>query len=168
MPEPRQTLRLSLILLVAAGLSVTGCARLANSPLNPGNWFGRAQVVEAAPVRDRRSLVPPGRLTVVSDTRRPVEVIADMEIARSPSGAVLRATGLAATQGYYNAELVLIGAEGRTLVYELRAERPAGFEAIGPEATRRITAARALSVQDLRGVSAIRVQGAQNARVARR
>ena len=40
--------------------------------------------------------------------------------------------------------------------------------AIGGPATREVTAARKVTDQQLRGVSAIRVEGVRNARVARR
>jgi hypothetical protein len=150
-------------------LTVSGCARLADSRLNPLNWFGRSTAVAATtPTGELRPLVPEGRRVQVVDGRVLIDTIADMSVDRNPGGAILRATGVAATQGFYNAQLVLRSAENGVLTYDFRVEAPAGFEAIGTEASRRITAAVALDDARLAGVRRIVVQGARNARTSGR
>ena len=149
-------------------LTVTGCARIAESRFNPLNWFGRSTAVAAQPDGTIRPLIPSARTTVVVDNRMLVSVITSMAIERTVSGAIIRASGITPTQGYFNAQLVPVAQESGVLVYEFRVEAPAGFEAVGSEASRTITVARVLSADELAGVQAVRVQGAQNGREARR
>jgi len=153
---------LSLLLCLALGLSA--CARLADSRINPLNWFGRSTEVAVAPAGPVRPLVTPGRGVTVVDARVRIETVTDVSIERTPGGAILRATGLAATQGYFNAQLVLVEAADGVAVYEFRVEAPPGFEAIGSEASRRITVAETLDAATLAALRTIEVRGAQNAR----
>lgn len=155
------------ILVLGIALMISGCARLAESRLNPVNWFGRSVEATAPNPAAVRPLVPQARVAVV-DARQPIEQIVEMRLDRRPGGAVLTATGLAARQGYFNAELVLVGFENGTLVFQFRAEQPATATPVGAEASRRITAARLLTDSELGGVRTVRVEGAANARVARR
>lgn len=156
-----------LLLSAAIALTVSGCARIAESRLNPMNWFGRSTVETTAPA-DVRPLVPEGRRTQVVEGRQLVQSVAAMRIDRTPGGAIVQATGVAATQGYFNAQLVLASIENGVMTLDFRAEVPAGFQAIGPERSRRIDAAYTLSAAELAGIRTVRVQGAQNARSARR
>ena len=154
--------------IVCFGLMLSGCARLAESRLNPLNWFGRsAPVVATTPDGELRPLVPVGERLAV-ETRAVIDQIVEMQIEPTRSGAILRATGLAATQGFYNAELVLAGSENGDLTYDFRVAAPAGFEAIGTEASRRITVALELSAAELAGIRSVTVRGVQNARGSRR
>ena len=106
--------------IVCLGLMLSGCARLAESRLNPVNWFGRsAPVVATTPDGELRPLVPVGEGLAV-ETRAVIDQIVEMQIEPTRSGAILRATGLAATQGFYNAELVLAGSENGDLTYDFR------------------------------------------------
>jgi len=54
------------------------------------------------------------------------------------------------------------------LTYDFRVETPAGFQAIGSAASRRITAAATLSNDELASVRSIQVRGANNSRSSRR
>ena len=147
---------------------LTGCARLAESRLNPLNWFGRSAPVVATTADGQiQPLVPPGQ-AAAQDTRVVIDQIVDLQIEQTSSGAIVRATGLAATQGFYSAELVLASSADGNLVYDFRVMAPEGFEAIGTEASRRITVALELSVAELAGVRSVTVRGAQNARETRR
>jgi len=149
-------------------LTVTGCARLAESRFNPLNWFGRSTAVAAQPDGTIRPLIPAGRTAVVVDNRVLISVVTEMAIERTVSGAIIRASGVTPTQGYFNAQLMPVAQQGGVLAYEFRVEAPTGFEAVGTEASRTITVARVLSAAELAGVQVVRVQGAQNAREARR
>jgi hypothetical protein len=158
----------SLTLILCLGLMLSGCAKLANSRLNPLNWFGpSAPVANTTADGALRPLVTAEQATVV-DTRVLIDQIVEMQVEPTTSGAILRATGLAATQGFYNAELVLAASENGDVTYDFRVAAPAGFEAIGTEASRRITVALELSNAQLAGIGNITVRGAQNARGSRR
>lgn len=149
-------------------LALTGCARLAESRLNPLNWFGRAEPVAAAAQQAAPPpLVPADRRRATVDNRLPVEEITALAVERTRDGAILRATGLAAAPGFFNAQLVPTGQDGGILTYEMRAEQPPRPVAGGP-AARRITVATTLSAQELAGVRVIRVQGLRNALETRR
>ncbi len=160
-------LPLSLCLMLA----VAGCARIAESRLNPLNWFGRSEAVAVADtgaVAERRPLVPENRRVREVEGRPLVAEITALSIDRTPGGALVRATGRTTTQGYYNAQLVLASVDGGLMTFAFRAEAPAGFAGTGTPASRTITAATALSDQDLAGIRTIRVEAASGARVARR
>lgn len=158
----------SVTLLLCLSLTVSGCGRLAGSNWNPLNWFGGSGPTNVAADGTIRPLIPEGQTVELQDNRVAIDQIVAVEIARTASGAIVRATGLASTQGYFNAELVLISAGSGTLTYEFRVEAPAGFEAVGSDASRRITVARDLDNTALRGVRRIVVQGARNSRSANR
>ncbi|NDV01137.1 hypothetical protein [Pseudoroseicyclus tamaricis] len=149
--------------LLTSSVALAGCAQLSNSRLNPLNWI--AAQPAAAPTGP---LVEPGDLAPPVDTRRPIAQVTGVEVARSGGGAIVRATGLAASQGWYNAQLVRIGIDGTTLLYEFRAAAPPEGAATGAPATRRITAADPLDSAELAGITGVRVQGAQNALSAAR
>ena len=152
---------------LTAGLS--GCARLSESRLNPFNWFGRSTA--EAPVQadgTPRQLVPDrGRVEIV-ETRPLVAEIASLTVERTPYGAIVRATGLPETQGFFNAELVLAGIEGGILTLDFRAESPAGFAATGTAQSRALTAAYVIDADTLAGIRQVRVRGANNSRVTSR
>ena len=157
-------MRHTLTLILCLGLVLTGCARLAESRLNPLNWFGRSAPVVATTADGQiQPLVPPGQ-AAAQDMRVVIDQIVDLQIEQTSSGAIVRATGLAATQGFYSAELVLASSADGNLVYDFRVMAPEGFEAIGTEASRRITVALELSVAELAGLRSVTVRGAQNAR----
>lgn len=152
-----------LIPILIAALVLTGCARLQNSPLNPANWFGPAGAVATSPAQ-ARPLMPSGRgVVVVTDARPRVASLTELRIERLPGGAIVRATGLAPTQGWFNAELVRVGAEDGVLTYEFRAEQPPGFAATGTIASRTITAADVLGADEVGAIGLVRVLSATNA-----
>lgn len=152
------------------GLTVAGCARLADSRINPLNWFGRSAPVASATSQTEapRPLIPRSRGVQIVDGRSLIHSVTALSIDRTPSGAIIRATGEADSQGQFNAELVLVSAENGALIYDFRIERPAGYQAQGSSNSRVITAAATLSAAELQGVRSIRVQAANNARSTRR
>lgn len=163
----KASLTLALCALVVTG----GCSRLAESRFNPFNWFGSStEVLADADTGGQaiRPLIPPGSFETVVDARPLVATVTQLNVNRTPDGAIVTATGVAATQGSFNAQLVPTGLEGGTLTLAFRAEVPAGFQGQGSARSRTLTAARVLSDAELSGVRSIRVQGASNARVVRR
>jgi hypothetical protein len=158
--------RTALILSIA--LLVSGCARLAESRINPLNWFGNSQEQSTAAPAEIPPLTPPNRIVVVGDARPMIATVADMAVERIPGGAIVRATGIAATQGSFNAQLVTAGIENGTLILQFRVELPEGVHGIGTDASREVVVAQNFTDQDLAGSRSIRVVAAQNARVSRR
>jgi len=150
--------------ILCAALALPGCARLAESRLNPLNWFGGGGSVVVDDTGPARPLLPPGASVAPADTRPLVADVMSVSLERTPTGGILRAIGLAATQGWFNAELVPVALDGGTLSYEFRAEAPAGFEVAGTLASRQITVATVLTAAELAAVSQLRVVGAGNAR----
>lgn len=153
-------MRLPLTLVLIAATTLTACGVWRESRINPKNWFGRSQEVQvAAPADD--GLDAKGRSLVASVTGMTVEPY--------PGGAIIRATGLPPSQGWWDAELVALPVDDKgVLVVEFRVFPPVKAWPEGTPVSRQITAALALSDIRLEPVRTIVVQGATNARSSRR
>lgn len=147
------------VLALGAAFLVTGCGAVRDSRLNPFNWFGgtrrRQRVADTAEVaRDQRLLV--------SDVTK-------LSVDPYSSGAIVRATGIAPTQGWWDAELVARPIdENGVLVYDFRVFPPLTDTPSGTPRSREITVASSLSNVRLEQVREIVVQGANNALSSRR
>lgn len=161
-------MRATLPLLLCAALTVTGCARVSESRLNPLNWFGGSQPSTMTSAGELKPLVPENRATKVTDTRGAIDQVTTLVVERTPEGALIRATGIANTQGQFNAQLVPVSNEGGTLTLAFRIEATTGFAGVNSAFSRQVTVARFMSKNDLANVRTIRVQGATNARSASR
>ena len=151
-------MKLPIIAIVVLATALGGCGRMRDSRFNPLNWFG------------------PGRQAVVTDlyvrpddARALVAEVTVLKVEPYPGGAIVRATGVPPTQGFWEAELVAqpLDDQGR-LVFEFRVFPPPEPAAAGTAWSRQVTVAAALSDIKLQGVTAIVVQGASNALSARR
>ena len=161
-------MRATLPLLLCAVLTVTGCATVSQSRLNPLNWFGESQAAAVNADGTLRPLVPTDRATKVVDTRGAIETVSTLAIEKTPDGALVRATGIASSQGQFNAQLVPVSNVGGTLTLAFRIEAAAGQMAVNTAYSRQVTVARFLAFSDLAGVRTIVVQGATNALSASR
>ena len=155
----------TLCLMLSVALALSGCQRIQESRFNPFNILSGPRI---EPVEGRNALLPdsalrPGPL----DQRGRIDQIAGLATDPVPGGIILRATGIAEVQGAYDAELVELGRSGGTLVYAFLSELPLGT-GTGTEFSRQVTAAVALSDQELAGITTIRVEGARNAVTVRR
>jgi len=167
--------------LVVISVALTGCARVSESKLNPLNWFDRAPEATAGETVQRKPLVPAQAEVTIVDARVLIETLTSASLEPSGNGAILRATGIAARQGYFNAELVLVdittASQGffnaelvlvditnGVLTYEFRVERPTGYEAIGSAASRQITVATVIDAAALRGVRGVVVRGSNGSK----
>ena len=151
-------MRLPLIAALTAVTLLQACGGLRDSRINPFNWFGRS-----APVSVIAATEAP------ADARSQVQEVLSMAVDPYPGGAIVRATGLPPTQGYWEAELVAQPLdENGQLVYEFRVFPPVVPAAAGTPYSRQITVAAAISTIALQGVGTILVQGAGNALSARR
>ena len=149
-----------IVLGMAVLLGLSGCARVAESRLNPFNWFGGAETetATAAPAE------------IDTDPRPRVAQVTSLTIEPTPTGAIVRATGLPPTQGWFAAALVPETDEpvNGEMVYVFRALPPEEAQRVSTVQSRELSVARSLSQQDLAATRLVRVVGAQNALVARR
>jgi hypothetical protein len=146
------------ILTVALCGLVGGC----ESNLNPVNWFGGGTAPE--PV-----LAPDG---VPVDIRPLIDEVTGVVLERAPGGVILRATGLPATMGYWNAALVPVDPDLRPdengiLAFDFRALPPPAPQPQGRPAAREIVTGQFLTTQTLRGVRVISVRAERNTRDVR-
>lgn len=102
----------------------------------------------------------------------PIEAVSSLEIERIPGGAIIRAEGVAAVQGVFDVRLTPTSIEERpedgVLTYRLQGIRPTTAQPGTAPQTREVVAARQITDKTLEGVRSIRVEGLQNAQVARR
>lgn len=175
-------MRISYTFILVASVTLGACGVVRDSALNPTNWFGRStsesvEVADAGPVNP---LIPQTGGGLFARVRgeapgfvgQPFGEIVDLTIERIAGGAIIRATGRADRQGVYAVQLTPVNEDelpvDGVLTYRLEGLEPERGAAVGTPATREVTAARNITDQDLRGVRTIRVEGARNARVARR
>ena len=146
-----------LIFATALALTLAGCSRISESRFNPFNWFGRAEPAQTVVVTD-------------TDPRPRVAQVTALVIEQTPTGAIIRATGLPPTQGWYAAALVPETDEpvNGEMVYVFRAVPPASPQPVSTVQSRELTVARAISRPMLAQLRVVRVVGAQNALAARR
>ncbi|MFC3616628.1 hypothetical protein ACFORG_23040 [Lutimaribacter marinistellae] len=171
-------MRIAFTGLLMATFALSSCGGWSDSRVNPSNWFGGSSEVpvDTVPVSaETNPLIPQStgtnllRRPEAEDRSQPIMNVTELEVAQTPSGAIIRATGVALRQGAFNAELRLdpTAAEG-TLAYTFRVVYPEDPTPQGTQNSRTIRAAVTLSRQSLAGISTIRVSGAQNARETRR
>jgi hypothetical protein len=152
MPFVRPVLALALCALLA------GCGGFRDSRLNPFNWFGRSEPRETIVLGEDRQ-----------DPRPLVEAVLSMSVEPMPGGAIVRARGQTPTQGWWKAELVPLEIDQNgLLVYEFRLLPPVAPTDVNTPQSRQVDVAIFISDVRLERVSEIVVQGATNARSARR
>lgn len=147
-------LRVILALALATSLAACGASRL-----NPFNWFGG----------DRETRVEAAEPATQGDLRGLVAEVTELAVEPVPQGAIVRATGRAPTQGFWEADLVEVARGDGTLVYEFRVFPPLETSRVGTPRSREVVTGTQLSNFDLRGIRTVTVVGAQNRRsVSRR
>lgn len=137
---------------------VAGCGDFRDSGWNPANWFGGSEPRETIIVQDQNA-----------DPRPLVETVLSMTVEPIPGGAIVRARGQTPTQGWWQGELVPLDIDDKgALVYEFRIEPPLGVTPTNTLQSRQVDVAVYVSDFQLDSVREIVVQGATNARSARR
>lgn len=153
-------MRKPLLAALIAATALAGCAGVRESRFNPFNWFGNSQS-EPAPA--------PVEIPEETDPRPLVQQVQSITVEPTPGGAVVRAVGLPATQGFFEAELTpATTADPGTLTYLFRAIPPQQTNRVGTTASREIVVAVFVSDQQLEGINTIRVVGQSNSQVSRR
>ncbi|TMV08721.1 hypothetical protein FGK63_06260 [Ruegeria sediminis] len=174
-------MRKPLIALLVASVSLTACSSWQNSRANPTNWFGdsTSTTVEAsATAQETNPLVPQssgkGLFARPDEVDRsvPIAVVSELRIDPTNTGAIIFASGVAARQGAFGAELrpdpSEENAKNGVLAYTFRVIYPEEPTTQGPERSRTVSDAVNVTTQELEGIRLIRVSGQQNAREARR
>ncbi|MFV0493335.1 MAG: hypothetical protein ACK5M4_16100 [Pseudorhodobacter sp.] len=152
------SMKTPLVTAIAMVLILGGCG-FGSSRLNPFNWFGGSTEVETVASEEEGP----------QDNRLLVQQVTQMEVDRNQTGAIIRATGLPPTQGYWEAELVPRPVdENGELVFDFRVFPPVTPQAVSTQQSREITAGAFLSNIKLRDIRRITVQGESNARSSSR
>lgn len=147
------------MLRVAIALSL--CLTLAacgQSRLNPLNWFGG----------EREQRIRVTETAVEADPRPLVAEVTGLAIEPTTSGAILTATALTETTGYWEADLILVEQAEGVAVYEFRAAPPPSGAIAGAAPTRTLVAAVELGRGDLQGLRSITVIARTNRRTVER
>ena len=148
------------LFLLGAGTLVLGaCARVGESRLNPLNWFGRDS--------NEETIVA---VTEDADPRPLVSQVTSLAVERTPTGAIIRATGLPPTQGWYAGALVpeTDGPVGGVLAYRFRAVPPDSQTRVSTVQSRELTVGVSISAPVLAQTRVVQVIGARNVRSVRR
>ena len=142
---------------MALVLFVGACGTIRDSRINPFNWFGRSAAV-AAVEQDR------------GDGRVLVAQVQTFAVEQATGGAILRATGLPPTQGWWDGELVQVVDDTKpdTLTFRFVTRAPQIARRTGSAPSREITVARFVSNFQLEGVRRITVTAEGNARTVSR
>lgn len=148
----------SLTIALAAVLALSACGAVRESRLNPINWFGRSQPTQTV-----------ATVVKVEDPRPMVADVISMAVEPYSGGAIVRATGITPTQGWWAAELVEAETDDPSqIVFEFRLLPPATKTNVNVPRSREVTVAITLSPARLELIRTITVQGANNARTTRR
>lgn len=143
---------------MAMVLVLGACGSVRDSRVNPLNWFSRDST---------ETLAPRSGWTGQADRRALVPVVSELEVIPTTGGAVVRASGVTATQGWWDVELRALNdarpVDG-VLVYEFVVAEPRRATGTSTEASRTVTAGVKLTNSRLVGVRSIVVRGAQNQR----
>lgn len=170
------------VFLLTATLTLSACAAVRDSRVNPFNWFGRGQsepVTET--VEEVNPLIPSRserRLGLFRNNREedypggPIDQVTSLVVERVPGGAMIRASGVSPFLGAYGVRLEPANEDEEpvdgVLTYRLEVIQPARARAGGSERVRTVTAARRVTDNQLAGVRTIRVEGRRNAQTSRR
>lgn len=166
-------MRTFVAVLVISSMVLSGCSRLRESRLNPGNWFGGsapAQPVAAAP-GEANPLIPKQTRIRRADRREiytgtAVDQVTAVAVEPTTSGAIVRVTGIALQQDAHDVRLVS-NSDGDpvngVLTFQLMAVQPRDT-AQGSPRQRTVHAGRFVSNNDLALTRTIRIIGARNDR----
>ena len=173
-------MRTFLTILVISSMVLSGCSRLRDSRLNPGNWFGKSapRAVATAPGGQSAEANPliPVRTSIRRRDKReiylgtPVDRITNVSVERTTAGAIVRVTAVSLQQGAYDVRLTS-DTDGDpvdgVLTFRMMALQPTN-EPQGLPRQRTVHAARFVSHNDLATTRIIRVVGARNEHTTRR
>ncbi|WP_323037901.1 hypothetical protein [Pararhodobacter sp.] len=154
-------MRTSVVVMLVAALTVTGCSTIRESRMNPRNWFGASQEERPSlgPVRDR------------VDNRALVTQVTAMTIEPTSSGALVRAEAMMPSAGWWDGELVPQNfgrPEAGVLTLHFVAAAPREAVPDTGAQSRTLIAVYPMSQAQLDTVSSVVVTGETNSRSVRR
>ncbi len=147
-----------LIAALTGLLLLSACGGFSQSNWNPVNWFGGSDEVAVAAATDGAPV----------DPRPLVAQVLTLSVEPYSGGAIVRATGLPQTQGFYNGELVEESFEDGRLTYRFVLIPPPKPARVSTQASREVTVGASISRLRLESVREVVVQGETNARSSRR
>lgn len=149
----------TLTIFLTCAVVLSGCARVSESRFNPFNWFGGSNAEDRVAVTDE-----------FQDPRPLVAEVTSLAVEPTPTGAIIRATGLPPQQGWYAGSLVpdTDGPVDGVLSYRFRAVPPLGQTRVSTVRSRELSVGVAISRTVLAETRVIRVIGARNVRTVRR
>lgn len=154
-------MRAGMWVALTAVVAVAGCSTVRESRLNPLNWFGSSQSQPIEAGATPQSVLDGGRF--------PVAEVTQLHIEPTKGGAIIRAVGVPASQGWYRAELVSQeGAEGELSYRFVLQPPPAEVQRVGTPLSREVTAATFVKSSVLDEIRTVTVTGERNARSTRR
>ena len=163
-------MRTFVAVLVISSMVLSGCSRLRDSRLNPGNWFGGGsspQPVAATPA-EVNPLIPQQTRIRLRDRKKiytgtPVDQVTAISLEPTTSGAIVKVTGVSLQQGAYDVRLTSEDGEpvNGVLTYRLLAEQPRDTPQGSPR-QRTVQAGEFLTNSVLAATQTIRVIGARN------
>lgn len=144
--------------------------------LRPALFLILAVAVAGCGHRDRRptSLTPKGGYKQASqDWRIPVQQVTELEVAPTTTGAIVNATGLASTQGWWGASLVAEN-DGEpvdgVMTYRFVVARPlpgsSAAQTVSTPQSREVTAAAFINANRFENTRKVVVLGAEGSRAA--
>ena len=159
--QPEAALPRTLIAALAAVSVLGACATVRDSRINPLNWFGRSTEARA---------VASTTVAPAADPRIAIAQVTELVVEPVPGGAIIRATGVPATQGHWDASLVREPAEegSSELVYRFLVQPPPVPRPAGTPVSRAVTVAVFANDFRLEGIRRITVTGETNARSVNR
>ncbi|MBE1282194.1 MAG: hypothetical protein GJ676_02675 [Rhodobacteraceae bacterium] len=174
-------MRKSVMFLLVASTVVASCGSWSDSRANPRNWFGSSEPVPVEggaqpavvnPLLPEQTANGLFARPEAEDVSVLIETVTELNVERTPSGAIITASGLSARQGAFEAELRFVPAgedeDASIRTYEFRVVYPPAATSVGTERSRTVLAASSVTAQDLQGIRVIRVLGNQGARETRR
>lgn len=164
--------------LLTSTIFLTGCS----SNYNPVNWFDNdpPEADNFTPIEETNPLIPQddgnfltsGRDDDVGYQGTPIDRVVEVRTERIPGGLIIKAWGMANTQGIFNARLTPANddeaPEDGVLLYRFEALNDPFQTAQGAKETREVVVARKRTDQELGNTRIIRIEGANNAVEARR
>ena len=149
--------RTALLITLALPVGLASCGRIRDSKLNPFNWFGRSR---------RETTTTTIKPNEAADGRQLIAEVTELKVEQAHGGAIIRASGLPPTQGWWKAELVSEtrgrADENGVVTYRFLVYQPLADTRTSTPQSRVLTAAVFLSDQRLEAVTKIIVQGEGN------
>lgn len=148
--------------VLALTMTLADCAKVRNSRLNPFNWFRHSET---------NSQTTQTTKAESDDGRQLIDQVTQLAVSQTPTGAIVQATGLPPSQGWWKADLVAdnhgLPVDG-VVTYRFLVYQPVTVTDVSTPQSRELTAAAYITNIRLQDVTEIVVLGANNSRTSKR